>query len=364
VSRETKTGIGLAIVALLGVLAYAEVSARAGIIVMAVGLLVLVLVLFGTSAANAKPSLRRGGKGDSLLEAAVAPLEERQTTAPVHKWSPSDGLQPWTPPADLIGADPAADRGGAAPPAAEAPAPAVHPPEVPRDLFPPRQAPARPPMPPPVPPVPPVHQPEPSAYEPEPTGLETSAPFGTTAHFDAPPSTYEPEPPTHEPEPSLYDPAPPSPEPGPPAPAARYEPSAAPQPSEPLAPTDVGWNERSSWDDRDLSLERNPLDDLKRLDEVDVMAEVERLEARSSGLEVTEPQQARPEPAQPRAPRPEPAESTSLFSVPAPINEDVSSDDDIIAASQATELTVTRTGNAELAKLLAKVQARLAAYDV
>jgi hypothetical protein len=360
VSRETKTGIGLAIVALLGVLAYAEVSARAGIIVMAIGLLVLVLVLFGTSAASAKPSLRRGGKGDSLLEAAVAPLEERQTTAPVHKWSPSDGLQPWTPPADLIGADPAAHREGAAPSAPEATAPAVHPPEVPRDLFPPRHVPPRPPVPPPaVPPAPPVHEPEPSAYEPEPSGLDTSAPFGTTAHFDAPPSTYPPEPSTHEREPSTYDPAPPSYEPGPAAPAARYEPSTAPEPGEPLAPTDVGSNERSTWDDRDMSLDRNPLDDLKRLDEVDVMAEVERLEARSSGLEVAEPQQARPQ-----APRPEATESTSLFSVPAPINENVSSDDDIIAASQATELTVTRTGNAELAKLLAKVQARLAAYDV
>ena len=47
----------------------------------------------------------------------------------------------------------------------------------------------------------------------------------------------------------------------------------------------------------------------------------------------------------------------------APINEDVSSADDIMAASQATELQVEEDDNSELAKLLAKVQARLAAYE-
>ncbi len=57
-----------------------------------------------------------------------------------------------------------------------------------------------------------------------------------------------------------------------------------------------------------------------------------------------------------------------MFDVPAPvfespINEDVSSADDIMAASQATELHVEQEDNSELAKLLAKVQARLAAYE-
>jgi hypothetical protein len=46
--------------------------------------------------------------------------------------------------------------------------------------------------------------------------------------------------------------------------------------------------------------------------------------------------------------------------------EDVHSDDDIMAASHATELTVVApdaSDNSELAKLLAKVQSRLAAYE-
>lgn len=50
----------------------------------------------------------------------------------------------------------------------------------------------------------------------------------------------------------------------------------------------------------------------------------------------------------------------------APIDEDVHSDDEILAASHATELHVEATSgnaNSELAKLLAKVQDRLAAYE-
>ena len=49
--------------------------------------------------------------------------------------------------------------------------------------------------------------------------------------------------------------------------------------------------------------------------------------------------------------------------VTSPINEEVSSPDDIMAASQATELKLEETENSELARLLAKVQARLAAYE-
>jgi hypothetical protein len=53
-----------------------------------------------------------------------------------------------------------------------------------------------------------------------------------------------------------------------------------------------------------------------------------------------------------------------MFGRPSPINEAVSSADDIMAGSKATELQVQQDDdNSELAKLLAKVQARLAAYE-
>lgn len=49
---------------------------------------------------------------------------------------------------------------------------------------------------------------------------------------------------------------------------------------------------------------------------------------------------------------------------PAPIDETVRSEDDILAASKATELSIAETeGDSELAKLLSKVQDRLAAYE-
>lgn len=57
---------------------------------------------------------------------------------------------------------------------------------------------------------------------------------------------------------------------------------------------------------------------------------------------------------------------TSLFAAESPINEEVSTADDIMAASEATELHIggpAEGDDGELAKLLAKVQARLAAYE-
>jgi hypothetical protein len=53
----------------------------------------------------------------------------------------------------------------------------------------------------------------------------------------------------------------------------------------------------------------------------------------------------------------------SFGSAPPIINEDVTTADDIMAASHATELDEEATDDSELAKLLAKVQARLAAYE-
>jgi hypothetical protein len=115
--------------------------------------------------------------------------------------------------------------------------------------------------------------------------------------------------------------------------------------AEPASDED-SWADGSTWDDRNIAVDSNPLDELRRLDEVDVIAEFERLETQET---LAEPDLESP---------------VSLIDELTPINEDVSSDDDILAASQATELQVAAEGeNTELAKLLAKVQARLAAYE-
>ncbi|WP_334143260.1 hypothetical protein [Rhabdothermincola sp.] len=123
---------------------------------------------------------------------------------------------------------------------------------------------------------------------------------------------------------------------------------------------DSSWDEGDDWSAGEVALDRNPLDALDRLDEVDVVAEVERIEARGAHLDdYTEDLQ--PVSIQDRA-----GNDTLASRVVSPINENVSSADDIMAASQATELTVVAPAaadNSELAKLLAKVQARLAAYE-
>lgn len=86
--------------------------------------------------------------------------------------------------------------------------------------------------------------------------------------------------------------------------------------------------------------ESNPLDDLVGLDALDPIAEVERIEGRSTSLFGGDP------------------------TFQAPINEQVSTADDIMAASQATELNLSGSEEqTELQKLLAKVQIRLSAYE-
>ena len=97
------------------------------------------------------------------------------------------------------------------------------------------------------------------------------------------------------------------------------------------------------------STDTNPLDELQGLDTLDPIAEVERIEARADQVE--------PAPA-------EESFSTFSFSNVAPVNEAVTDADDIMAASQATELHLTSSGEqTELQKLLAKVQIRLSAYE-
>jgi hypothetical protein len=130
----------------------------------------------------------------------------------------------------------------------------------------------------------------------------------------------------------------------------------------------------------------DPLGALDQLDDIDPVAEVERIEERTDDdpfaslrsdivieedsfeldelddlaeldVDLVEEPTAAPAPA---------ASSSSAFSfaaAPAVINEEVSTADDIMAASTATELHVEDAGDSELARLLAKVQARLSAYE-
>jgi hypothetical protein len=147
-----------------------------------------------------------------------------------------------------------------------------------------------------------------------------------------------------------------------------WSPPVEEAPAEPEAPTTnwaEGWSNDDDWDagsadasiDAAVDLEPNPLDEIASLEDVDVIAEVERFEVPSLAdepvldeIEIVEI----------------PSDTTGLPTLDAyPINEEVSTADDIMAASQATELTVNESAgeNAELAKLLAKVQARLAAYE-
>lgn len=133
------------------------------------------------------------------------------------------------------------------------------------------------------------------------------------------------------------------------------------------------------------ALDDNPLDALDRLDDIDPIAEVERIEGigadedydplgsldTAEELDITEfeeefeeYEEAADEPAEEA-----PAKSGgfSFSSAPPVVNESVASDDDIMAASAATEVHIEDAGagdgDSELAKLLAKVQARLSAYE-
>lgn len=154
--------------------------------------------------------------------------------------------------------------------------------------------------------------------------------------------------------------------------AVPLEPWSPPEPLQPWSPPepedrtdlgwegDGGWDGGSTWDGGDLALETNPLDELDRLGDVDVVAEVERLEATTFDEDIWETD------LDAAAQRSDAAgTATAAFGVHR-VNEDVHSADDIMAASHATELSLDGGSggeNSELAKLLAKVQARLAAYE-
>ncbi len=93
---------------------------------------------------------------------------------------------------------------------------------------------------------------------------------------------------------------------------------------------------------------RNPLDDLVGLDHLDPVAEVVRIDEREAAM---------------------PAPGESIFDGREldihgnAVNEAVTGADDIMAASQATELHLADGEQTELQKLLAKVQIRLSAYE-
>ena len=156
----------------------------------------------------------------------------------------------------------------------------------------------------------------------------------------------------------------------------------APDPFE-TASSEGSWD---SWEkewpaDADTLIleEDDPLASLDRLDDIDPVAEVERLDAAADDdpfaslrgsldgdVEVEETFELDELTELDDEPIAQPAAAGSAFSfsaAPAVINEEVSTADDIMAASTATELHVEDAGDSELARLLAKVQARLSAYE-
>ncbi len=158
--------------------------------------------------------------------------------------------------------------------------------------------------------------------------------------------------------------------------AAPEAPPIVPTEPEPVAEThswsdswsnDDTWNATSTWDSAPASTETNPLDELQGLDTLDPIAEVERIEARSNDETITDftPSSTDDSPKggfsfgeAHRA-----ATDEHLDFQANHVNEDVAGADDIMAASQATELNLAEGEQTELQKLLAKVQIRLSAYE-
>ena len=139
---------------------------------------------------------------------------------------------------------------------------------------------------------------------------------------------------------------------------ATAEPLAAWEPTDGLAT----WSPPEESGEPDILVEEvevledeEPLDllDLEELEHIDEFVEAEAAEQAEATFEGAIEEE---EPAQGEA-----AHAPVIEEI-----EDVHSDDDIMKASAATELSVTApeaSDNSELAKLLAKVQSRLAAYE-
>ncbi len=130
-----------------------------------------------------------------------------------------------------------------------------------------------------------------------------------------------------------------------------YEPTVEPTVQPTTNWDDTSWEQSVTWDPpkRTAPAETNPLDDLVGFDRMDPVAEVERIEERES-----------------IAPAPMGGITFGGFELDMhgnAVNEAVTGADDIMAASQATELHLANSEQTELQKLLAKVQIRLSAYE-
>lgn len=132
---------------------------------------------------------------------------------------------------------------------------------------------------------------------------------------------------------------------------------------------ETSWDTWDTWSDEGDTVtvdededEDNPLDALDRLDDIDPIAEVERLDA-ADELDEFEGEFTTSEVDA----EPDESATFSFGSAPPVINEEeIKTADDIMAASHATELELPVAdpdGDSELARLLAKVQARLSAYE-
>ena len=128
-------------------------------------------------------------------------------------------------------------------------------------------------------------------------------------------------------------------------------PARAPEPA--TSWDDSSWGDSVTWEapqhaapPEPTRADANPLNDLIGLESMDPIAEVQRIEERQS------------QPFEPMR-----FEHLELDIHGNPVNEAVTGADDIMAASQATELHLADGEQTELQKLLAKVQIRLSAYE-
>ena len=124
---------------------------------------------------------------------------------------------------------------------------------------------------------------------------------------------------------------------------------------------DDSWHSTSAFTDSSTANDTNPLDELQGLDHLDPIAEVERIEARSADESAPEAPAAGGGFGFGSATRAANDEMVALHGNT--VNEDVAGADDIMAASQATELHLADGEQTELQKLLAKVQIRLSVYE-
>ena len=296
-SKEAKTVTGLVIVALLALGTLVTMGMLVALGVLVAGGLGVAAVFQRDDMTPTKLRSRNSKRETTdLLHSATSTVE------PLTTWTPPDSLKPWSPSADTT---------APAPPSDLTSAPST--PSADQDFWSPTS--------------PSVSDFKDLAEPPhvaEPTDWAQSTDWAEPTDWAETTSTESPE----------------------------AAPTAAPAPSswldDPFGATDGtdqrqsdGWADGSTWDDSTITADSNPLDDLARLDDIDVIAEFERLDERET--------------------LGQPGFDQAL----SPINEAVSSADDIMAASQATELQVQQDNddNSELAKLLAKVQARLAAYE-